>query len=493
MPIHNVDLITNAGTFRGLAKQNILFHQCLAELIDNSIAATSPQSRFKIDIIFGEEVSKGVIELYLVDNCEGMSLETLSKALQLGESATTDNRLNEHGFGLKNSLATLSDNNGWWKLWTQEKGSSRICEVEGPFEASMVINDEGAFPENPLLPPDFSTVVCVRVKTTFIQTVQGSGRGSNDLSNLRRWLVEHLGVLYRGYLEQDEDGETSGVITVHVGKDSKRVLPVRVPLGKSDVRRLNIELRGAIYPIEFRFGSLDEAQRDRLVGGEKSRYYYQGNQQKQGVDIRIGKRTIATFQFDSIWKELNGTSQLQRHPSFNDFVGEILIPDLPRGVLTTVNNKTDFNLDDDGWIHIFDEINKIRPPKQIKLTSEKELRDKWATMLSITNREDEVSTERQTWPMGTRVDVHRKKSNGKIIIYELKTGTGSASDLYQLKMYWDGLVLYNKEPVNKAVLICNQFDAKLQEMANLMNTLPTLPGSEPYDFTVETLKDNGLI
>ena len=56
--------------------------------------------------------------------------------------------------------------------------------------------------------------------------------------------------------------------------------------------------------------------------------------------MRLGKRVIATRVFDVIWKTDDGLSQLTRHNNYNDFVGEVLIPELPRGVLTTVNNKS---------------------------------------------------------------------------------------------------------------------------------------------------------
>ena len=80
-------------------------------------------------------------------------------------------------------------------------------------------------------------------------------------------------------------------------------------------------------------------KRDKLIKGKKAKFYYQQNQPTQGIDIRLGKRVIATWQFETIWN-------VSRHNSFNDFVGELLIPDLPRGVLSTTNTKTDFNLDD---------------------------------------------------------------------------------------------------------------------------------------------------
>lgn len=46
-------------------------------------------------------------------------------------------------------------------------------------------------------------------------------RKLSDLANLRMWLVEHLGVAYRGYLELDpETLEPSAKIAVTIGQNS---------------------------------------------------------------------------------------------------------------------------------------------------------------------------------------------------------------------------------------------------------------------------------
>lgn len=52
MAQHEVELIATSGVFRGLAKQNMLFHQCISELIDNSIASKKEDHNFDIEVIF---------------------------------------------------------------------------------------------------------------------------------------------------------------------------------------------------------------------------------------------------------------------------------------------------------------------------------------------------------------------------------------------------------------------------------------------------------
>jgi histidine kinase/DNA gyrase B/HSP90-like ATPase len=494
MAEHKVSLVANEGIFQGLAKQNMLFHQCVGELVDNAISATKEASEFRVEIILvPSETAKDSVDLYIVDSGRGMSLTLLSKALQLGESPTTENRLNEHGFGLKNALATLSGGNGIWKLWTKPANENDIYSVEGPFRQQMVILDKQELPTETFLPADIATAIRVPVKLSFLQSVQGRGAPSKDLVVLREWLIEHLGVLYRGYLELDSKTfRSSGVLIVAIGTDRRQVPPVPVPLGKSEVKYFKVELGGTVYELTYRFGALDEVKRDVLVAGNKAKFYYQGNQPTQGIDIRLGKRAIATRQIETIWKTEDGQQSLSRHNNLNDFLGELLIPEVPRGILTTVNNKTDFNLDDPEWAKIFSKLNEFRPPRQIREKSELELRKRWIAMLKATNPEDQVSDEISVWPTGTAIDVYRKTSHGKIIIYELKAVAGAPINLYQLKMYWDGLVIDKKEQPNEAVLIVEDFSSALEQMANMMNLLSPPAKTQPYNFRIERLRDKGL-
>lgn len=504
MKEYKVKLVANEGIFKGLAKQNMLFHQCIGELVDNAIAAKRDDQKFKIDIIFISAGDENVVDVYVADNSKGMSLGIFQKALQLGESATTGDRLNEHGFGMKNALATLSGENGYWKIWTKPVAEQVVYSSEGPFRPEMSIKEEKAFPEDDFLPTDMSTLIKVSVKKPFIQTVQGRGAPTKDLAALRMWLIEHLGVFYRGYLEQDpQTFENTGTIIVSVGNDRLQVPPIQVPLGTVTTEYFEVEINGQPYTLTYRFGTLDEVKRDALVRGEKAKFYYQGNQPAQGIDMRLGKRVIATRQLDLIWKTEDGKSQLNRHNDFNDFLGELLIPELPRGVLTTTNNKTDFNMNDVNWVKIFAILNETpiyRPIKRIREKSEEALKKKWMDMLKATSPDDIVTDEKSVWPTATKIDVYRKKSDGKIIIYELKAGTGSPLHLYQLKMYWDGLVIQGEQP-KEAILLVDDFATNLEEMANLMNQQPppNLPKgtgsptqSNPYNLKLERHRDRNL-
>jgi len=200
------------------------------------------------------------------------------------------------------------------------------------------------------------------------------------------------------------------------------------------------------------------------------------------------------MQLGSIWKSKDGKTQLQRHNSLNDFVGELKIPELPRGVLTTVNNKTDFNLDDPDWQEIFNKLSDFPPIRNVREATEEELKQDWIEKLKAVAASDSVSDEISVWPTGVRIDVYRKvHGSGDIIIYEIKVGKGEPKNLYQLKMYWDGLIINGEQP-KEAFLLVEEHNSNLQEMANKMNSMSapdfaTGLKSGPYNFIIKNHSD----
>lgn len=499
-----VQLVANERVFEGLAKQNMLFHQCVFELVDNAMAAAKENVKINVNITFEPiEGDDDNFYLYVSDNGTGMDGVMLGKALQLGQEPSSNSRLNEHGFGLKNSLATLSGGNGEWTLWTRKNKKGNVLRVDGPFASTMIIKDEKEtrFPDKQFIDKeDVSTVIMTRVKKSFATTVQGRGARAKSLELIRTYMLEHLGVAYRGYLQLDKElNETKAKISVNVGTNKQAVGAIEVPIADMKTKYFDVDLGGKTYKVTYVFGTLDDVKRDSLVKGNKAKYYYQGNTSTQGIDIRLGDRVIATRQLDTIWRVGEG-KPLTRDNHYNQFVGELKIPDLPRGVLTTINNKTDFNLDDPDWTNIFDILNEeeYKPIKDAKALGEKELRDQWIEVIKAANPKDIVLPEKRVWDSGVRIDVYRKiaEPDNSVIIYELKVGTAAPLNLYQLKMYWDGLVKEGEQP-SQGVLLVEDYGDLIEQMANDMNSMtpPKFKNgklSAPYYFTVEKHKDKKI-
>lgn len=484
--------------FEGLRRQGMLFHQAVCEIVDDALAAT-PEGQAHVAIALAADADKNYMSLAIADWGCGMNLDELTNALQLGSLPTGNNRLNEHGFGLNNALACLSDENGTWSIFTR-KDKGDYLKVSGPFDTRMTVetvanlnlpNNMNLYWEEP------STVVCVRVPMDVVRTVQRQGRRLMNLVLIRTWLTEHLGVTYRGYLEQNPNTmDAYAKIVMTIGENVCFVAPVEVPVMRAYVEILEVELGGESVKMAYRYGALNAAKCETLVQGSRARYYYQNNQPTQGIDIRLGKRVIATAMLSEIWVKENG-SPIQRHNHYNDFVGELCIPELPRGVLATLNNKTGIDRTDPGWEAVFEALQQYQPPKNATSYEEAELKRKWVERLCAADDDNDVSTEVSVWPTGTRIDVVASNPMGKYDIYELKVRKAEPQDLYQLRMYWDGLVLSGVQPT-RGTLLADSYTDNLKKMMQMMNELPApnFPDGGPsgkYCFTLATLKEKGLV
>lgn len=110
-------------------------------------------------------------------------------------------------------------------------------------------------------------------------------------------------------------------------------------------------------------------------------------------------------------------------------------------------------------------------------------------MLKAVSPSDKVTDEVNVWQTGTRIDV-TDEGFGKYVIYELKVAKAEPLNLYQLKMYWDGLVLAGVQPT-EGVLLAQSYTPALKDMADKMNAMPApnLPDghpSAPYNFKLAT-------
>lgn len=203
---HEIHINITRKAFDGLARQGMLFQQGIHEGSDNALAAAVPGEQARICIALAPDDDKNYLHMAVADWGRGMDLDALQNALQLGSLPTGSDRLNEHGYGLNNALACLTGGSGEWCIYTRS-GPGKYYKVSGPFDLTMNVElvDTLDLPKGMNLHwSEPSTVVCVRSPMAIARTMQRQGnRRGTDLASLSAWLVEHLGVAYRGYLELD--------------------------------------------------------------------------------------------------------------------------------------------------------------------------------------------------------------------------------------------------------------------------------------------------
>lgn len=497
--------ITERG-FDGLAKQNLSFPSAIMELVDNALSAAIPDRKAQVQVILGDGPDKSHLQVLIADWGTGMSLEVLENALQVGSLAQGKNRINEHGFGINNALCALTGGKLAWRLATKNSDSHEYLVVDGPFHSEMTVmaypDIEMAFPDTSFAQPNPSTVISTVVPLAYVQTLQSRRGGrASDKALLRDYLVEHLGVAYRGYLEIDPSTmEPAAKIMATVSNDTVLVPPIPVPMKYEHPQPFSMELGGKLVSVDYYYGMIDADKRDHLIvgqaGSRAARVFYQGNMATQGVDIRLGQRVIATAQLEQIWTTEKG-EPVARHPSFNNFTGEVIIKDVPRGVLPTTNNKTGIDATDSDWQNLFARLAEFPPLKDAVGSTEKDLRNKWMRILKAARPNDTVTDESSVWLTGTRIDVlDENAEQAKLDIYEIKTGKAEPLNLYQLRMYWDGLVLEGRQPTSATLLVKN-YTADIEAMLAAMNKMPPplLPDgspSQPYNFLLAKHSDKCL-
>ena len=165
-------------SFAGLAKQNMAFHQGVMELCDNAIAASPVGEKALIFIGLVPGSSKDELLQMVADWGSGMDLSRLENALQLGSLPTGCNRLNEHGFGINNALASLTGGDRPWALYTHARGAAGYLKVQGTFTPQMTVEevDVPTLPQEITFPWDHpGTVYCIHVPLAIARSVQGRG------------------------------------------------------------------------------------------------------------------------------------------------------------------------------------------------------------------------------------------------------------------------------------------------------------------------------
>lgn len=482
---------------QSFTRQNMNVQQGVSELVDNAIAAALPDTMAEIQVILAPGSVPGCIELIIADWGKGMTRDGLANAFNIGSAPDGDSRLHEHGVGLNNALCVLTGGKAPWDLAAKQPDGS-YCVVSGPLALTMSVRTvrglSEVLPGVPFAKPDPSIVIRVAVPEAGIHAMlHDRTAGGCDLAVLYDYLREHLGITYRGYLDLDPATMApSARILLTAGTRQAYVPSIPVPITNETVKYLDVQLGDDIVTVEYRFGQLDTDKRDRLIatseGTFPTKHHYLGNMETQGMDVRVGGRVLATAQFEGIFRTEKGDLMV-RHPSLNGSCGEINVPEQLRGVLPTLNNKTGFDASDPGWRNLFDSVSKFPPYKKKSDSTEKCLTEKWTQTLKAAHPSHTITTEYTVWGAGTRVDV-MDDGDGNLEIYEMKTDKAKPLNLYQLKMYWDGLVLEGKQPTCGTLLV-KSYNSAIAEMAAKMNLMPPplMPDgtpSKPYNFHIAT-------
>lgn len=478
------------GTVRGLAQAPLHLQNMVAELVDNALAANNANQKVYIDL--SDHPDGG--DLYILrvwDNGPGIPLDRLkNEVFCLGHPPSSASHLNEHGFGLKNVLAKaqqLSQKD--WLFRTRDSvalSQGVFYQCKRPYSFSMPIEDTLLSADWPQYASQSTGTICeIVLPMTYMQSVAFGRRGAlpRDLGRIMDYLREHLGVFYRGYLEGGVRATTQ--IMTSIGLGTQDHVDVIEPDYKSkDSYTINLTISGQQITITGVVGLVDKDSpktKARLL-------YYKHAPESQGIDIRVGKRTVATRLISEIWER-------DRHPSLNGIAGEFLVPGA-RGIAPpTLNNKTSIDFDSPTWHAIVEGIQQKVDSDDLPHgggKSEADLRDELYQHIEGLKRQNHVLEKEFDCNHGIVVDIvwDQSAAGGSTDLYEVKKGKASPLDLYQLVMYWDALVSVGKQPTTGHLVSNGRTTGVNTLLAFLTGRLDA--NGKPYDFALEDWSIHGI-
>ena len=210
-----------------------------------------------------------------------------------------------------------------------------------------------------------------------------------------------------------------------------------------------------------------------------------------GVEIRINGRMICYNLFKEIWG-------IEKHNSYNSFLAIInLITDDSKALPKTRTSKNGLREGDPQLEELFEWIREMLPiPERDAKYADHET-DLFNMLCSQKNSFNPdpnkiITTERKVFlSSGNSKDAVRidlfEKTMGQITIYEGKIDQTTSKDVYQLRMYWDGLVFDRITPTT-GILVSARHPESVRNMIALVNTMKDCNGNN-YNLICKTWKD----
>ena len=473
----DIDTTPEDRFYTELGKQDLTFEQTLAELIDNSISAGSKNIEVHI---FGENDK---IRLIIADDGSGILVSDLvNRILRMGAPPTVPGSMNEHGFGLKNSIARLTSGREAFTLLTKDSKDKKLYIIRGPLSSRMKVDhpsksEEKLWDSNITnLNLDVGTRVYAETNLIFFNTTLHKlyERGPRPTKLEQKQidaLKEHLGVFYRPWLDSTHKifikwADRGGALK----EEEIKALPIPYKRNPPS-NRISISINGKNCDVYYRVGELD---RD-LSARAGFKIYYQGNQRTQGIDVIFRKRVILPH----LLTELFG---LARHNSLNSFVGDLTVEDK---LFSTFNNKTGLDQNNPFVAKLLEELITRYMPTQASSGAydlrESQLRKQIASTLEKTTPKSSAQQNAPIWSrIGVNVDIIHQLATGEEILYEIKDEEIKPLDLYQLIMYWDGRVEDGKRPQIARIVSPEDISPKIKLLIKYVNKRKDAKG-KPYN------------
>lgn len=474
--------------------------QIINEFIDNSVSnfiANNTEMK-NINISLYEISRKEDIKVIIEDS--GTGIKKLDESFTLGSCKAAETPLNEHGFGMKHALASANPKNDAWKIYTrtQDDLNQGIFKlIQAPYQIKnytvKICNDNWPGQMN-----STGTIIEFDCKYEMYKTItRGVKGGMSNFTSIADVLCEELGVTYANVISE------KGIsIAIHIfAYNSKEqhyhvgaVTPNWEEYIKPGSGSEEVDLGNGKILIDYKFGKINEKPERKAFDNTTTRKYYKKNMYSSGVEIRINGRVLCHSIFKEIWNK-------EKHNSYNNLL--IIVNLISNDLKKLPKTRTSKNGLREGdrlldklyeWIrsNMKDPVKDSSCAKQeielFEIFSDNYQRYNEDKNLVI-SLEQYVFTHTENPKDRVRLDCYCKTSDG-VTIYEGKKDTTTSKDVYQLRMYWDGLVFDGVNP-KKAVLIASEHTESVKTLISVVNTMKDANGNN-YNLNLETWFERGI-
>lgn len=482
----------STALWRGLGGNFDSLTQIINEFVDNSLSdfIKFNQSEIKKIIIRVIEKEEDVYKIQIEDT--GSGITDLAAAFSIGNKSVQSSSLNEHGFGMKHALAAANPENNNWSVKTrtdENKINDEFYEIRAPFELSgqEALHIVGSTDWKGLQPT--GTIITFDISKHLLRTLSRGLRGNyQNLESLMEILAEDLGYTYGTFISENvasisiryKSLSMSSIVT----KDVSEIKPTYTDTMRPGINTTSLDLGDGEVEVDYEFLQADRSNNKK---------YYLANMSTSGVEIRVNGRLLADNLFSEIWG-------VEKHNSYNYILIRLNVKsDLDDRLPSTTTTKGGLKQDDPKLEKIYDWIrSKLPEPKKRASLSDdevdlfdqlKELKEK-----QLLEHDPSLIVEREKHAFTSigekvRVDLYQSYSN-KINIYEGKKDKSTPKDVYQLLMYWDGLIM-DEVPVDKAILIASSHPESVRAIVNLKNETKDQRGNK-YVIELRTWQDEGI-
>lgn len=280
-----------ARTIEGLRDTGYEFNTAVADIIDNSIAATATAVSVSLAMDY-----RGKVRVAIADNGTGMDYEGLLNAMKYGSQRRADAAsLGKFGLGLKTASTAFCR-----KLSVLSRPNSSNAALQATWDLNHVVNEgrwelllpdpdpEGLTLLNQIAPKHSGTVVLWDEVDRFFPKEYADPGGKpaqNAMSRAKQSLAEHIALVYQRFLDPKDKRARHVTISME-GKRieawdpycegeselvaQEKAFEVELPGGG----KADFTVRAFVLPRREEFGSKEAADRARITNDRQGIYIY---------------------------------------------------------------------------------------------------------------------------------------------------------------------------------------------------------------------------